>query len=810
MIFSHSKMLKSLIVSLILIIDFRIQQCCAFQTIHLPLNRNMLTQRSMAAKSEDVLRQAWLPLKISDDDSSASVENRLNLQRESIDYMASLIRFRLENGEQTTVFEDSSETKSMILCKDRFRDLTCSYEGELSLERLFDTRGKPDLQQEDENVIRGAIIALQSLLIMGMRTGVKGNKEQMERMVAHLKHPNEESKDLHRISLDRLWNTSTQRSLKHKADTTAGVQLLAALKRKRTNQGALDLLVQIGAWTKHEDIALLRSGFPTRFTADELAASAEALGNTHDPDHLLGIRKDLRHLKVYTIDDKSTYEIDDGLSIEKIKKSDGSEGMKIWIHISDADRWAPRDSDIFNAAKERVTSLYLPTGSIPMFPTDLSAGPMSLRAGYDSCAISLGLELNNDGSINESTLEITPSLLNIDYRLTYDDVDEMLELGIGYFEEWELGALLDKAKVRRKYRIRCGSTEGFVPNPIPKAELKVVPDDDLNDVRIHLNVEVTHNAGFNSSSIVLDSNTDVSLDFAMPVSSAFMLVTEMMVMAGEAMGKLKGVLVDDREEIGLLDNTLSLPYRTQPRPDFRRRYQELNTLETLKNKGYCHAWYARRFFEPVQVQEDPLPHCGLGLECYVQWTSPIRRFSDLQVHAAVKRFLRRRRVNELISSGKSIPNGLKASDLGCTVPLYEECMTVDGTNYKHKRNVTVVEDPIDYRRGFGFVNAARVVQRKSEEYWMFELIRRKVEENETEMEFEATILACIDPSRKQYAIYINGWGFEHRYLSEKGDLAIGETIALRVASVNPRLALLTFSLSSKYGGRPVKFVAQAA
>lgn len=331
-------MLKVLILSLILVIEFRIQICSAFQTIYHPLKRNMLVPRLMAAKSEDVMKQAWLPLKISDDDQSTVVENRFNLQRKSIEYLASLIKFRLENGMQSTDFEDTSETKSMILCKDRFRDLTCSYDGELSLERLFDTRGNPDLHQEDENVIRGSIVALQSLLIMGMRTGVKGNKEQMERMVAHLKHPTEESKDLHRISLEEFWNTSTQRSLKHKADTTAGVQLLAALKRKRTNQGAFDLLVQIGAWTKHEDIALLRSGFPTRFTSEELAASKEALGNNHDPDYLLGIRKDLRHLKVYTIDDQSTYEIDDGLSIENIKRPDGSEGMKIWIHISDADR----------------------------------------------------------------------------------------------------------------------------------------------------------------------------------------------------------------------------------------------------------------------------------------------------------------------------------------------------------------------------------------------------------------------------------------------------------------------------------------
>lgn len=447
-----------------------------------------------------------------------------------------------------------------------------------------------------------------------------------------------------------------------------------------------------------------------------------------------------------------------------------------------------------------------------MFPPELSAGPMSLRAGYDSYAISLGLELNEDGSIDASSLEIAPSLLRVSYRLTYHEVDEMLEFGVGYFEEWELGSLLDAAKLRRAYRIRCGSTEGFVPNPIPKAELKVVPSDDLADVNINKIVEVTHNAGLNSSSVVLDSSSDPMNDFGMPVSSSFMLVTEMMVMAGEAMGKLKEVLestISDEDEP--LKLSLNLPFRTQPRPDFRKRYEEFNTLESLRGKGYCHAWFARRFFEPVQVQESPQLHCGLGLECYIQWSSPIRRFGDLQVHASMKRFLRKRRVNQLLRLGHPIPSSLKASDLGCTVPLkmllkHNNCLEQIIRDVGSLQNL----DDINYRRGIGFVNAARVVQKKSEEYWMYELIRRTIEHSEMEVVFDAEILACVDPVRKQYAIYLHGWGFEHKYLSEKGELILGEVISLKVSSVNPRLGLLTFSLSSKYGGKPVRFVAQAA
>lgn len=49
------------------------------------------------------------------------------------------------------------------------------------------------------------------------------------------------------------------------------------------------------------------------------------------------------------------------------------------------------------------------------------------------------------------------------------------------------------------------------------------------------------------------------------------------------------------------------------------------------NKRYPHAWYARRFFNKVTVSEEPGPHFGMGLDCYVQWTSPIRRLTDLQV-----------------------------------------------------------------------------------------------------------------------------------------------------------------------------------
>ena len=56
---------------------------------------------------------------------------------------------------------------------------------------------------------------------------------------------------------------------------------------------------------------------------------------------------------------------------------------------------------------------------------------MSLESMSDKCALSLGVELHPDGTIDGSSIILTPSLVRVDYRLTYDQVDEMLDEGVG-------------------------------------------------------------------------------------------------------------------------------------------------------------------------------------------------------------------------------------------------------------------------------------------------------------------------------------------------------------------------------------------
>ena len=260
----------------------------------------------------------------------------------------------------------------------------------------------------------------------------------------------------------------------------------------------------------------------------------------------------------------------------------------------------------------------------------------------DTCALSLGVELNDDGSINVDSLEVTSSKVRVNYRLSYNDVDDMLLEGVGYREEWQLGAFLNAAIKRREYRIRNGSTEGMIPQSIPQSFVTVHEDATEPDgIGITVVVDPSHNQGFNRtsemSSISGGDNQGGVVKTA--ISDSNLLVTEMMILAGEALGKWK-VRVDEEPLTfcGRYENSLHLPFRSQPKPDFWAREKEFKILQDLLQykHGYCHAWFARRFLSPVEIGPEPKPHFGLGIDCYVQWTSPIRRFGDLQVHAAVK------------------------------------------------------------------------------------------------------------------------------------------------------------------------------
>ncbi|OYQ64591.1 RNB domain-containing ribonuclease [Pseudanabaena sp. SR411] len=363
------------------------------------------------------------------------------------------------------------------------------------------------------------------------------------------------------------------------SDKAAAQELLSFAKRSKNEQAAFQMLVDLGIWSEHENLNLLRSQIPIRF-ANELIAAAQECFTSPIPDNMGDLRRDLTHLHVYTIDDISTTEIDDGLSIETL--ADGRK--RIWIHIADPTRWLDPESPLDKDARKRGTSVYLPTGVIPMFPIELAAGPMSLIENKVCHAMSFTVDLDEVGAVTH--YEIVASLVKPNYRLTYEDVEEMLQLGV----EDDLDRLADFARLRKKWRVDQGAIEIHLPDTSVKVDSK------------------------NGDRLTLELMED---------TFSRQLVAEMMILAGEVAAKFAQT------------NNIPIPYRYQEQP-------ELPPLDTLMQlpSGPVREFAICRCMTKGSLGLYASRHSGLGLDAYAQVTSPIRRYSDLLAHWQIKAFLR--------------------------------------------------------------------------------------------------------------------------------------------------------------------------
>ena len=358
---------------------------------------------------------------------------------------------------------------------------------------------------------------------------------------------------------------------------TAAQDVLSALDRPLTPQGAFAVLVDLGLWSPHENLFLRRTQIPTHFSSKVLDVAQRCLTNC--PPDTEANRLDLTHLKVYTIDDASTQEIDDGLSLEFVE----GDRQRLWVHIADPTRWLTPGDELDLEARRRCTTVYLPTGMTPMLPPELATGPMSLNSGQTCCALSFSIILHADGSVEE--FSIHPSLVKPTYRLTYDDVDEMLELGVQ--AEPELIAIADWAKTRHRWR----QSQGSIFIDMPESAIKVKD----NEVTIQ----------------VLDN------------SASRQLVAEMMILAGEVAARYAQ------------EHNLAIPFRHQSQPELPPD-EELMQLPA----GPVRACAIRKCMPRSEMSVFPNRHASLGLDTYTQVTSPIRRYTDLLTHFQLKAHLR--------------------------------------------------------------------------------------------------------------------------------------------------------------------------
>lgn len=391
---------------------------------------------------------------------------------------------------------------------------------------------------------------------------------------------------------------------------------LKQLGRKATSEAARVLLVGTGVWETHENLDIIRQRIPIEFPhfLEKLAAD---LAESPPPDPDEGSRFDLTHLPAFAIDEATTREIDDALSIE-ILPDDATGGpmhkrQRIWVHIADPTRYVALGTPLEKEARRRMSSLYLPTGTVPMFPMTLASGPLSLSPGEVSSALSIGVMLDQNGAIDgDSPPVITPSLVRTT-RLTYDQVDRILDpsqFGEDIFNSDEETDIQNNVEMmtslrrlqwasgeRLEWRKAGGSLESIGPYELPDMAIKAWTSPDEAD-------------GWGVSVCARERHL------------ASRVVTELMLLANEAIATYGST------------NGVPMPFRSQ-------EVDGVSDVDIESTpEGPCRAWLAIRSTRPSRISSAPLPHEGLGLDYYVQATSPVRRYVDLALHYQIKAHLR--------------------------------------------------------------------------------------------------------------------------------------------------------------------------
>lgn len=331
-------------------------------------------------------------------------------------------------------------------------------------------------------------------------------------------------------------------------------------------------------------------------------------------------RKDLRDWQMVTIDGEDAKDLDDAVSLTM-----DHENYILGVHIADVSNYVQEHSALDTEALKRGTSVYLVDRVIPMLPHALSNGICSLNQGEERLALSCIMTVNPKGEIIDHT--ITESVICVDRRMTYTNVKKILadhdpevmaeyEPLVPMFEKMaELAAIL------RKKRMKRGSIDFDFP------ETKVILDKNGNPVDIR----------------PYDRNV------------ATKLIEDFMLAANETVAA------------EYYWRELPFVYRTHEQPD-SEKIQKLSTF--INNFGYSlhigsdevHPKELQKLLEKIDgTSEEPLisrltlrsmkqarytventGHFGLAADCYCHFTSPIRRYPDLQIHRIIKDSLRGR------------------------------------------------------------------------------------------------------------------------------------------------------------------------
>jgi len=360
-------------------------------------------------------------------------------------------------------------------------------------------------------------------------------------------------------------------------------------------------------------------------------------------------RKDLRKLFTFTIDGEDAKDLDDAISIEEIIPSNSpfkrGEQYRLYVHIADVANYVKEDSALDKEALFRATSVYLPDRVIPMLPKELSNNLCSLNTSSEKLSLTCEMTIWKDWVIRKT--KVYESIVKSNFRLTYKEVQEIFEWKI---KPWTV--LFDWKKLDKELQEKI------------KLAYKL-----KNILQKNRNIKWSLDFDFPETKVVLDENKNVVEIKKYPIYESNKLIELFMVSANTSIAKKFSNLPflhrihpePSLEDLEKLHSVLALFWINKKIEKLTtKEYQNLlNFIENSPNKSVLQKAVLRSLTKAIYSTENE-GHFGLGLEFYSHFTSPIRRYPDLQIHRIIKEKINnkldKKRINHYETILKNIAN----------------------------------------------------------------------------------------------------------------------------------------------------------
>lgn len=325
-------------------------------------------------------------------------------------------------------------------------------------------------------------------------------------------------------------------------------------------------------------------------------------------------RLDLREKPTVTIDGEDAKDLDDAITLEKFDNF-----YELGVHIADVSHYVTEGSPLDREAYKRGTSVYLVDRVIPMLPHQLSNGICSLNAHTDRLALSCIMKVDMDGKVFD--YEICETVIHVDHRMSYTSMKKIL---------------IDQDKNER------AQYESFLPMFEQMLELSTI-------LRQRRKERGSIDFDFPETSITLDEKGWPIKIEPYERNASHKVIEDFMLLANETVAE------------NYYWQDIPFLYRTHEKPDeekimklkaliqsfgyyLKTNHSEIHPKEIqkllIKLEGSPEESFisriALRSMKQARYSTEPIGHFGLSAQYYSHFTSPIRRYPDLQIHRIIK------------------------------------------------------------------------------------------------------------------------------------------------------------------------------